>query len=185
MERSERIVIPIEPPVIQYTVIRSRRKTISLEITRDAAVVVHAPNRLPAREIERFVAKNESWLQKHLTAARERLLRHPEPSPEEEAALRERAWKELPVKLAAYAERMGLYPTGMRVTSARTRFGSCSAKNRICFSWRLMQYPDAAIDYVVVHELAHIREKNHGRAFYALVEQYLPDWRERRALLKE
>ena len=80
---------------------------------------------------------------------------------------------------------MGLHPTGLRITSARTRFGSCSAKNSICFSWRLMQYPDAAVDYVVVHELAHIREKNHGRAFYALVEQFLPDWRERRALLKE
>ena len=71
------------------------------------------------------------------------------------------------------------------ITGAEKRFGSCSARNSICFSWRLMQYPDEAVDYVVVHELAHIQEKNHGRAFYALVGRYMPDWRERRALLKE
>lgn len=182
-KESERIVIPIETP--NYTLVRSRRKTIALEVTRDGEAIVRAPNRFPKREIDRFVEKHALWLEKHLAAAQERLARRPEPTPEQEAALRTRAHAELPQKLAAYAAQMGLHPTGMRITSARTRFGSCSASNRICFSWRLMQYPDAAVDYVVVHELAHIREKNHGRAFYALVEQYLPDWRERRALLKE
>ncbi|MBR7150378.1 MAG: M48 family metallopeptidase, partial [Oscillospiraceae bacterium] len=66
-----------------------------------------------------------------------------------------------------------------------TRFGSCSGKNALSFSWRLMQYPMEAVDYVVVHELAHIREHNHSSAFYAIVERYLPDWRERAALLKK
>lgn len=172
-------------PSVPYTLVRSRRKTLALEVTRDAAVTVRAPSRLPMREIDRFVVEHQPWIEKHLAAAQARRLRHPEPTPEEEAALRERARTVLPQKLDAYAARMGLRPAGLRITSARTRFGSCSADDHICFSWRLMQYPDAAIDYVVVHELAHIREKNHGRAFYALVEQYLPDWRERRALLKE
>ena len=79
---------------------------------------------------------------------------------------------------------MGLRPAGVTITGAEKRFGSCSAKNRICFSWRLMQYPEEAVDYVVVHELAHILHKNHGKAFYACVEEVLPDWRARRALLK-
>lgn len=170
---------------IPYELIRSRRRTLALEVTRDARVVVRAPNRLAKREIDRFVREHEAWLTAHLSRAKERQARHPEPTPEEEARLKERARRELPQKLAFYAARMGLRPTGLRITSARTRFGSCSARNSICFSWRLMQYPEEAVDYVVVHELAHIKEKNHGRAFYALVERYLPDWRERRALLKE
>ena len=77
-----------------------------------------------------------------------------------------------------------LYPTQVRITGARTRFGSCSSQGHICFSWRLMQYPPEAIDYVVVHELAHLRYMNHGAEFYALIARYLPDWKARRALLR-
>ena len=91
----------------------------------------------------------------------------------------------LPGKVEHYGRIMGLRPTGLTITGARKRFGSCSAKNRICFSWRLMQYPEEAVDYVVVHELAHIRHKDHSRNFYACVEEVLPDWRERRQLLRE
>lgn len=80
---------------------------------------------------------------------------------------------------------MGLVPAGIKITSARTRFGSCSGKNSVCFSWRLMLYPPEAIDYVIVHELAHIRHHDHSPAFYALIEQYLPDWKVRMKLLKE
>ena len=76
--------------------------------------------------------------------------------------------------MAYYSEWMGLYPTQVRITGARTRFGSCSSQGHICFSWRLMQYPPEAIDYVVVHELAHLRYMNHGAEFYALIARYLP-----------
>ena len=74
--------------------------------------------------------------------------------------------------------------SGITITAARTRFGSCSPKNRLCFSWRLMAYPEEAIDYVVVHELAHLVHRNHGPEFYALVASILPDHKQRRALLK-
>ena len=90
----------------------------------------------------------------------------------------------IPGRVEHFAARMGVRPTGVKITSAKSRFGSCSGKNSLCFSWRLMAYPPEAVDYVVVHELAHITVKNHSRAFYRLVEQYLPDWRERRELLK-
>lgn len=79
---------------------------------------------------------------------------------------------------------MNLYPTALKITSAKTRFGSCSGKDSICFSYLLMRYPDEAIDYVVVHELAHIKHKNHSKAFYTLIEKYLPDYKEREKLLK-
>ena len=73
---------------------------------------------------------------------------------------------------------------GITITGARKRFGSCSGKNRLSFSWRLMDYPPAAIDYVVVHELAHIRHHNHSPAFYELVASVLPDYKKRQALLR-
>lgn len=78
---------------------------------------------------------------------------------------------------------MGVLPASVRVTAARTRFGSCSAKNGLCFSLYLMQYPPEAVDYVVVHELSHILHKNHGPAFWACVAAVLPDYAARRALL--
>ena len=79
---------------------------------------------------------------------------------------------------------MGLTPTGIKITAARKRYGSCSGKNSLCFSCFLMRCPEEAIDLVVVHELCHIRVKNHSAAFYALLAQYLPDYKERKKLLK-
>ena len=79
---------------------------------------------------------------------------------------------------------MGVEPTGIKITAARTRYGSCSGKNSLCFSCFLMNCPEEAIDLVVVHELCHIRVKNHGPQFYALLAQVLPDYRQRREGLK-
>ena len=79
---------------------------------------------------------------------------------------------------------MGVSPAGLKITGARRRFGSCSGKNSLCFSLYLMRYPMEAIEYVVVHELAHILEKNHGPAFHAVVAEEMPDYKVRAALLK-
>ena len=96
---------------------------------------------------------------------------------------REEALRVLPERVRHFAARMGVLPASVRVTAARTRFGSCSAKNGLCFSLYLMQYPPEAVDYVVVHELSHILHKNHGPAFWACVAAVLPDYAARRALL--
>ena len=170
---------------IPYELLRTRRKTLALEITPDCRVLVRAPLRTSQKRIDQFVADHADWLETHLARQRQRRERHPEPTPEERAAYIRRAKDDLPGRVQKYAGLMGLFPTGITITGARTRFGSCSAKNRICFSWRLMQYPEPAIDYVVVHELAHIRHKNHGPAFYDCIARILPDWRDRRALLRE
>lgn len=99
-------------------------------------------------------------------------------------ALRRRAKAELPPRVAYYSQILGVTPTGIKITSAKKRFGSCNGKNSICFSLYLMQYPQAAIDYVVVHELCHIRHHDHSPAFYRLVESVLPDYKERERLLR-
>lgn len=170
---------------MEYTLIRSKRKTLAVQITREAEIVVRAPMRLPKSEIERFLAQREDWIEEHLAIQTQRIEAHPEPSEEERAELIARAKRELPERVAYWSSIMGLVPTGVKITSARSRFGSCSGKNSLCFSWRLMLYPEAAIDYVVVHELAHITHKNHGPYFYTLIESVLQDWRARRALLRE
>lgn len=168
-----------------YTLIRSSRRTISLEVTRELAVLVRAPMRCPKAEIDRFVERHEQWIVSHLEAQRRYLAEHPEPTEEEKLAMIARARRELPERVAYYADIMGVQPAGITITGARRRYGSCSAKNRLCFTWRLMAYPDEAIDSVVVHELAHIVHKNHGPKFYALVESVMPDYHRRKKLLEK
>ena len=168
----------------EYQIIQSKRKTIALEVTRELKVLVRAPNQVPQREIEAFVLKHEEWISRSLARMAARRESRPEPAAEEAQVLAKLAGEVLPSRVAYYSQLMQLYPSQITITSAKTRFGSCSGKNRICFSWRLMQYPPEAIDYVVVHELAHIVHKNHSKQFYALVAQYLPDWKLRRQLLR-
>ena len=170
--------------MIEYTVLRSRRRTIALQVTREAQVVVRAPLYAAEADIRHFVLAHEDWLSCQLARQRERLSAHPPRSPEEQEALRRQAKAQLPDMVRHWAQEMGVTPTGLKITSARTRFGSCSGKNSLCFSLYLMQYPPEAIDYVVVHELAHIRHKDHSPAFYAEVSRYLPDYRQRQALLR-
>lgn len=167
-----------------YEIVRSRRRTVALEVTREGRVLVRAPLRMPQGEIERFVASHAAWLEKAQAKVAARQAAHPPLTEQETAALRQRAKKLLPDRVAHYAAIMGVTPTSVKITSARTRFGSCSGKNGICFSLYLMQYPEEAIDYVVVHELAHIRHHDHSLAFYAEVAKVLPDYKERMKLLK-
>ena len=168
-----------------FELIRSRRRTLALEITKDCRVLVRAPLRLSKAKIDAFVSSHEAWIQTHLEQQRQRAASAPPPpTPEEITTLKARARAILPEKVAYWSQKMGVRPTGLKITTARKRYGSCSGKNSLCFSCFLMNCPEEAIDLVVVHELCHIREKNHGPRFYALLEQYLPDYKERKKLLK-
>lgn len=168
-----------------YTVIRSARRTIGLEIRNDLSLLVRAPLFASQRSIEQAVQAHAAWIDKTVERVRQRQASHPPLSPEREQQLRQEAQRVLPDLVQRYAERLQLFPKSVRITGARTRFGSCSGKNGICFSFHLMEYPLPAIEYVVVHELCHIRHKNHSAAFHALVASVLPDHRARRALLKK
>ncbi len=171
--------------MIKYILIRSTRRTLGLEITRDLEILVRAPLRCSQREIDRFVEQHRDWIVKKLAVQQHRreAQKAYEVTPEQEQALRRQAAEVIPKRVAYYAPLMGVTPTGVKITSARTRFGSCNGKNSLCFSWRLMQYPPEAVDYVVVHELAHIRHHDHSRAFWSFVESVMPDYRHRQSLL--
>lgn len=79
---------------------------------------------------------------------------------------------------------MHTVPSAVKINSANTRWGSCSGKNSINFSWKLIMADKSAVDYVIVHELAHITEHNHSPAFWAIVERVIPDYRKKRELLR-
>ena len=167
-----------------YEIIRSRRKTLALEITSGGRLLVRAPMRCSQARIDAFVNAHADWIAKHLEIQRRKAAsRPPAPTEEEIEHLKAQARDVLPGMVAEWSEKMGVVPTGFKVTTARKRSGSCSGKNSLCFSCFLMTCPEPAVELVVVHELCHIREKNHGPRFYALLEQYLPDWRERKKLL--
>lgn len=169
----------------EYTLVRSKRKTVSVSVTREGEVVVRAPLRMPAGAIEDFLSRHSVWIERSRAQALSAAAQRGTLSQEEKDRLSERARAELPGMTLKMAEEMGVSPTGVRITSAQTRWGSCSAKNTICFSYRVMLLPQPLIEYVIVHELAHIREKNHGAGFYRVLGAFMPDHRERERAIRE
>ncbi len=160
-----------------YRIVRSGRKTLALQILAGGEIVAKAPYSATDSRIEAFVKKNEGWIAKHLplAMARARFV----PDEEEIARLWQCAREVLPALTAAYAEKMQLSYRSVRITAAQKRLGSCNSKGGICYSYRLMKYPQDVIEYVVVHELSHLVELNHSERFYAIVSRVLPDYRER------
>lgn len=169
---------------MEYTLIYSKRKTLSLTVQPDCTVLVKAPTGYPQAKIARFVQAHEQWIVRATARQKRRAEAENALTEKRIQELRALAEIEIPRRVEYFAKQMGVQPTGIKITSAKTRFGSCSAKDSLCFSWRLMLYPPEAIDYVVVHELAHIKEKNHAPAFYKVVASVLPDYKAREKLLK-
>ena len=169
---------------MDYKIIYSNRKTISLCV-KNGELVVRAPYGVLKSDIDKIVDSHIDWVEKHVKKQEETEDRFNSLTDENIKYLRKKAKKMLPEKVAYYANIMGLKYGRITITGAKTRFGSCSSKGNISFSYLLMQYPEEAIDYVVVHELAHILEMNHSARFYKIVESVLPDYKERRKLLKK
>lgn len=209
------------------SIVRSRRRTVALVITRDAALVVRAPFRTPVSQIDSFIARKSSWIRRKIAEAAARraqslraftegerflylgveyplaLVDGPGPSVTLDGALRVRrsvapevrralvAWYRqeavtvIRERVELYAAISGLAYGRFTVTDARSRWGSCSAADGVSFSWRLVMAPIDVIDYVVVHELTHIRHKDHSKRFWTAVAAVYPEYEESRAWLKE
>jgi len=169
---------------IDYRIIRSNRKSLALEIGNGLEVLVRAPHRVGEKQIAAFVRQHSDWIRNNLAARRAFLEQYPEPTADQLETWMALAQTIIPGRVAHYTATMGLMHTGIRFTKNRVRIGSCCKKNRISFSCRLMGYPPEILDYVIVHELAHILHKNHGPEFWKTVEAVLPDYRKRRAMLR-
>lgn len=166
---------------MRYNIKYSNRKTLSVKVNRDLTVTVGAPHGVSREYIDGFVNKNEARIEQ----IRARLAcKNESIANADTEALRRAAKQYIPPRVQYYANIMGVQYTGIKITSAKTRFGSCSAKNSLCFSLYLMAYPIDAVDAVIVHELAHIKEKNHSPRFYAVVQSTMPDYKTRIKVLK-
>lgn len=163
---------------MDYTLVRSRRRTLSLAVTPEG-VVVRAPARMAKADIDRFVESKRPWIeaQRAKLAARETALSAVVPlTPEELDALARNACRVIPERAAHYAALLGVSFGRVTIRAQRTRWGSCSAKGNLNFNCLLMLAPPEVLDSVVVHELCHLRELNHSPRFYALVRGVFPDY---------
>lgn len=174
----------------EITLIRSRRKSLAIEITPELQVVVRAPARMPVREINAFVQEKDDWIRAHLQrmAEKKRLreqCRELALSKEELQELAAQAMKLIPQKVHYYAQIIGVTYGRITIRNQRTRWGSCSGKGNLNFNCLLLLMPEEVLDYVVVHELCHRKEMNHSARFWEEVEKILPDYRQRRKWLKD
>ncbi|MEE8827334.1 MAG: SprT family zinc-dependent metalloprotease [Eubacteriales bacterium] len=171
-----------------YSVIRSRRRSIALEIRPDQTLLVRAPYYATNTQIRGFVESRESWIDKHLARMEEknearRLL--PALTPDDIRNLGEKACADIPARIRHFAPVVGVTVGRVTIRNQRTRWGSCSAKGNLNFNCLLMLCPENVRDYVVVHELCHRLEMNHSPRFWTDVEAVLPGYREPKRWLRE
>ena len=165
-------------------VIRSKRKTMSLEVRRDGTVLVRAPMKTAAASIRTFVEKNTAWIEKQ----RQKLAAAPKTealSEQELASLRRSAKQWIPQRAAYFAPIVGVSYGDITIRCQKTKWGSCSSKGNLNFNLLLMLAPPEIVDYVVVHELCHRLEMNHSPRFWANVRRVLPDYERSRRYLRE
>ncbi len=172
---------------MEYTVqvIRSNRKTISLEIKRDLSIVVRVPSDMKERDIQKFIAERSKWIEKHLARlgqTEEELLVLTE---EDIQALADKAQRVIPIRVEKYAGVIGVKYGKITVRRQVTRWGSCTAEGNLNFNCLLMLCPDEVIDYVVIHELCHRRHMNHSKDFWSEVEKFCPDYKIHRQWLNK
>lgn len=169
-------------------VIRSARRTISLEITPSGQVLVRAPRYMSETEIRKFIEAKSSWLEKHLQKQEEDLgsvQAEGRFTEQEVEKLIKLARQVIPEKVAYYSRLMGVTYGRVTIRKQKTRWGSCSREGNLNFNCLLMMVPPEVLDYVVVHELSHRLEMNHSARFWAQVEKVIPDYRKSRKWLKE
>lgn len=164
--------------LFDYKVIKSNRKTIAIQVTIDGGIVVRAPLKMNDEAIERFVIDKKAWLEKAIVSQRNKAKTKKSYSQEDIASLRLKAKEIIPLKVDYFSKIMGVEPKSIKITSAKSRYGSCSSQNTLNFSLYLMDKDERFIDYVVVHELAHIKHHNHSKQFYEFVEKFIPNYKE-------
>ena len=159
---------------------RRHARRYVLRVDSDGAVRVTIPRGGSRREADAFVARHREWI------ARQRArVRLPSVPPAQRAELQARAAEQLPDRLRAMAARLGLQVSRISIRDQRTRWGSCGRNGHITLNWRLLLMPDWVADYVLVHELMHLRRLDHSPAYWALVADAYPRFREARSWLRQ
>ena len=169
--------------------IRRRRglRMLRLAVASDGHVTVSAARLVPFFLIKRFVDRQRAWIVEHQNRFHEMGYRKsvsPEKARLHFEVHREAAKALIETRMDMFRESLGVTETRLTIRDTRTRWGSCSARGALSFNYRLMFLPIHLVDYVVVHELCHLRELNHSSRFWNIVESILPDYQSRRRALK-
>ena len=170
-----------------YQIIRSRRRTIGIEV-KPEGVIVRAPLRASKLQIQKVVDRHSDWIHtklSHVQAQKDEALREGILSPSDIRDLADQARTYIPGRVAFYAPMIGVHPGRITIRKQKTRWGSCSSKGNLNFNCLLMLAPPQVIDSVVVHELCHLKEMNHSRQFYQEVVRVFPEYHQWDRWLKE
>jgi len=170
---------PESEPLVFVRHSRARRYVIS--VREDGTVRVTVPRWGSTREARKFAERQWRWIEKQ--RARIEPL-PPEPDAAELRATRERAKRELPARLLELARQHGLNVSRVSIRNQRWRWGSCSRNGHICLNWRLVTMPESVRDYVLIHELMHLKRMDHSPKFWKLVAAACPDFRTARTYLR-
>lgn len=175
---------------IEIEIIKSNRKTIAIEVRQDLRVIVRAPKRASNREIMKFVEQKQDWIAKHLAymqiryeetrRAKEKQFTH-----DDIRKMKDEAKRVIPDRVKYYAGIMGVTFGKITIKNQKNRWGSCSSKGNLNFNCLLMMTPDKVRDYVVIHELCHLKQMNHSKMFWAEVEKVMPDYKVYRQWLSQ
>jgi predicted metal-dependent hydrolase len=184
-------------PVLIF-VRHSRARRYLIRVTEAGTVRVTIPRRGSVREATAFAARERAWIDQQLRARAEReqrdrerrtpngepVVSNDERSAADRRALMVRARRELPRRLWELAARYGLTVSRVSIRNQRWRWGSCSRSGHICLNWRLVTMPEGVRDYVLIHELMHLKRMDHSPKFWRLVAEACPAYTEARAWLR-
>ncbi|HDQ16617.1 MAG TPA: M48 family peptidase [Candidatus Vogelbacteria bacterium] len=153
-----------------------RFKCLRLSVSQDGQVLLTYPKFLSKRAIDNFLINKESWIKEKLKNTK---------MPTDDYLLyKEKARQILKEKVEYYNSLYGFLYNKIYIRRGKSRWGSCSSKKNLNFNYRLIFLPEKFLDYVVIHELCHLREMNHGPAFWALVAKTRPDYLEIKKKMK-
>ncbi len=173
---------------MEIKIIKSKRKTISIQVVSSEELVVRAPKRVSKKTIDEAIAKHELWIEKQQEKKRreEIIARNITPLSDIEVdELADKAVQVFAAKVEHYAPIVGVTYGRITIRNQKTRWGSCSAKGNLNFNVALMRAPIEVLDYIVVHELCHRRHLDHSREFWDDVEKVIPDYRIHEKWLKD
>lgn len=167
---------------------RSKRKSAAIKITADMQIVVFVPLYVSDNEIERMVISKSKWIDEHMLKVQSTVDERSKLEKitfEQIKELADQAVEYIPKRVKYYAEKENFVYNKITIKNLVSRWGSCSTKGNLNFNCLLMLTPDYVIDYIVVHELCHLREMNHSEKFWAEVEKIMPDYQRAELWLKQ
>lgn len=167
---------------------RSKRKSVAIKITADMQIVVFVPLYVSDNEIERMVISKSKWIDEHMLKVQSTIDERSKLEKitfEQIKELADQAVEYIPKRVKYYAEKENFVYNKITIKNLVSRWGSCSTKGNLNFNCLLMLTPDYVIDYIVVHELCHLREMNHSEKFWAEVEKIMPDYQRAELWLKQ